>query len=154
LQILKIQVRSAHIKTSARDQAVMGRAKRSAERAKKAGNIRRERINLKKRSVKVENVATMEDVKTEPSKREVSARKEEPREYAKLRDHVKKEEPVSFLGVETHITVSKLVVISQSVKVKVKPTAADTKPHVECLLSASKAYTHRFIIRIRNSWSQ
>lgn len=79
----------------------MDGAKRSAERAKEAGNIRREPINLKKRSVKVENVATMEDVKSEPSTREVSDRKEEMREYAKLRDHVKKEGPVSFPGVET-----------------------------------------------------
>lgn len=97
---MKIQVRSVNIKPSVRDQAVMDRAKRSAERAKKAENIRRKPINVKKRSFRVENVARMEGLKTESSKKEISAAKEEPREQAKLRDHVKQEARVSRLRSE------------------------------------------------------
>jgi hypothetical protein len=37
-------------------------------------------------------------LETESSKKEIPAAKEEPREQAKLRDHVKEEERVSSLG--------------------------------------------------------
>jgi hypothetical protein len=96
---MKTQVRSVNIRPpSARDQAMMDRAKTSAERAKKAEIIREKPINVKKSLFKVEDVARMEGLETESSKKEIPAAEEEPREQAKLRDHVKEEERVSSLG--------------------------------------------------------